>query len=316
MNAEHRPASRTYWLVDLENTHSRWTLASGQFRAGDIVVLFWSPSASKVPLEDVSEHDQISYKFIKCFNGSHDALDFQLSAWLGRMSILDPSARFVILSGDHGYEPLVRFLAKAHVDAALTDPSTFATDMAPAKMAAHSSPENTAVPEPTGDASMDSIWLSYHDKLMAFGVSDPQELSAMSDILYISMQSPQNKRKLGVRNRMMARYGTQEGNLRYNALKELIHEIANDGPYPEPRNTVTPSSLDTHRMNVALGQAGITLKTGQAAKAVKAVAEAMCAKSPNDVIYKAVGDIFDKDDHQKANRVLRSFLDANMKRGA
>lgn len=304
MNAEHRPASRTYWLVDLENTHSRWTLASGQFQAGDIVVLFWSPSASKVPLEDVSEHDQVSYKFIKCFNGSHDALDFQLSAWLGRMSILDPSARFVIMSGDHGYEPLVKFLAKAHVDAALTDPSTFATDMTP------------AVPEPAGDASMDSIWLSYHDKLMAFGVSDPQELSAMSDILYISMQLPQNKRKLGVRNRMMARYGTQEGNLRYNALKELIHEIANDGPYPEPGNTVTTSSLDTHRMNVALGQAGITLKTGQAAKAVKAVAEAMRAKSPNDVIYKAVGDIFDKADHQKANRVLRSFLDANMKRGA
>lgn len=99
-----------YWLVDLENTGSRWTSAANLFRSGDTVVFFWSSKSCDVAMKALPNAPWLRYMFVQCSNGTLNALDFQLCAWLGHMSAQEPGTSFAILSFDHGYKPLEQFM--------------------------------------------------------------------------------------------------------------------------------------------------------------------------------------------------------------
>lgn len=99
-----------YWLVDLENTGSRWTSAANLFRSGDTVVFFWSSKSCDVAMKALPNAPWLRYMFVQCSNGTLNALDFQLCAWLGHMSTQEPGTSFAILSFDHGYKPLEQFM--------------------------------------------------------------------------------------------------------------------------------------------------------------------------------------------------------------
>lgn len=141
-----RAETHTYWLIDLENVGKAWTEVLNKAEPGDTVAVFWSNQAAEWSLYywNLSQVPDIHFMFPRCETGTHNALDFQLTAWLGRMSVLDPDARFVIVSGDHGYRPLRDFLGKRGVPVAFFDPKTEGAEKPPAPAAVPKEP----VPKP------------------------------------------------------------------------------------------------------------------------------------------------------------------------
>lgn len=49
------PDGPVYWLVDLENTGSRWASAANLFRTGDTVVFFWSGKSCDVAMKSLPD---------------------------------------------------------------------------------------------------------------------------------------------------------------------------------------------------------------------------------------------------------------------
>ena len=133
-----RAETHTCWLIDLENVGKAWTEILDKAKPGDTVAVFWSNQAAEWSLYywNLSQIPDIRFMFPQCETGTHNALDFQLTAWLGRMSVLDPDARFVIVSGDRGYRPLRDFLGKRGIPVAFFDPKAETIKETPAKIPA------------------------------------------------------------------------------------------------------------------------------------------------------------------------------------
>lgn len=285
-------APRTCWLVDLENTGGRWEKASRLFQPGDLVAMFWSDKSCMPDVKAMSAVPDVKFLFFECSNGTPNAMDFQLSAWLGRAAAMEPDADFVILSGDKGYEPLQSFLSKFGTVLELVEP-----DQAEA-----------AAPGSTDGHDMhDPVRAAYIEKLKAAGVEDRDDVRILSAILMQSMKLPQNMRKLDTRNRLTNRYGAQDGNLRYNAIKDIVHDIAANGPWPEQEC----QAVTSNDVNNALAKAKIPLKTGMTPKSVNAIKIASaCAGSGamRQSLEKSISRIFPLDYRKKAFDALSQFL--------
>ncbi len=290
MSPERR-TGRTCWLVDLENTGGRWEKAARLFQPGDLVAMFWSDKSCVPDVKAMSAVPDVRFLFFECSNGTPNAMDFQLSAWLGRASAMEPDTEFVILSGDNGYGPLKSFMAKFGTRLELVEP-----DLAKEAMEQESAP-----PE------RDPVREAYIEKLKAAGIDGREDIRILSAILVQSMALPRNMRKLDTRNRLTNRYGAQDGNLRYNAVKDIVHDIAEHGPWPEHgRIPVTPADV-----NKALGKARVALKTGTVTKALNAVniaSACMGDKARRDSLSKSVNRIFVYKDRKNAFEALSQFL--------
>lgn len=259
-------AAATYWLIDLENTGPRWASAAGLFVPGDTAVIFWSDKTrSDWPLDSLPDVPDLRYIFIKCGNGTPNAMDFQLCAWLGRTSREFPDARFVILSGDKGYAPLESFMGRFYgTDVSLLDPN--------------------GAGAPGHEKNDATVRMEYDELLRQSGMSDPDDRRVMAGILMCSMRLPQNRRKLDTRNRLCTKYGSQDGNLRYNAARDVIARIALEGPWPDAAPVPAPAAAKktapalkmptADKINRTLSKSGVMLKTGQVAKAQEALARA------------------------------------------
>lgn len=288
---------RTCWLVDLENTAGRWSKASRLFQPGDLVAMFWSDKSCVPDVKAMSGVPGVSYMFFECANGTPNAMDFQLSAWLGRASAEYPEFDFMVLSADKGYGPLTEFMAKFGVSVQMLEPELAESAAPPAQPA-----EQPQAHDPVRDV--------YIEKIKAGGISDREDIRILSAILMQSMKLPQNMRKLDTRNRLTNRYGAQDGNLRYNAVKDIVHDIAANGPWPRQEC----QAVTTAEINSALSTGHVMLKTGMASKALNAVKIASaCAgdKARRDSLEKSIARIFPLSDRKKAFTALSQFLPKN-----
>lgn len=270
-----------------------------------MIAIFWSEKACNLDMKSLPALPGLSYMFVECENSSPNAMDFQICAWLGRMSVTNPDTDFTILSGDKGYAPLTPFMSyQFGVTAYLADPMQTASQTSPAP------------------AELNPVRSVYESKLGDAGMTDPDDLRILSAILMQSMKLPQNRRKLDTRNRLCTKYGAQEGNLRYNAVKDIIKDIAEHGPYPD--DLITPAAAPvvanskkqlniptTNDVNKALSQGGVTLKTGQVAKAMAALLKAQTAKDINaarNIINTAMNQTFGASYRVKAYNAIIPFL--------
>ena len=254
--------------------------------------------------------------FVQCSNGTLNALDFQLCAWLGHMSAREPCASFAILSFDRGYKPLERFMGHCFgTRVVLADPACQDEDLSNRSQEdpseARPAPQNNGLCKPA--PSEDSVRIAYRKKLTDAGLTNPDDLRVLSAILMQSMQLAPNMRKLDARNRLASRYGAKDGNQRYNAMKGVIRDIANNGPYPNVE--ITYREPVPNNINKALGQAGVTLKAGMVAKACNAVIIAQaCAgqKAQEDSLRRSTARIFPASQNRNAWAVLSPYLKAKL----
>lgn len=98
------------YLVDSENIGASWSQLLVSMSKEDRMYVFYtdkSPYISYENLLQVIAHCEIPV-FLKCYEGKN-ALDFQLVSELGFKLCQDPTAEFIIVSDDYGYDAAVRY---------------------------------------------------------------------------------------------------------------------------------------------------------------------------------------------------------------
>jgi len=104
------PAIRTYVLIDFENV--RPDLALLRAVPGAVALLFVGAAQRAVPLSVAIAMQRLGARaaYVRAGGAGPNALDFHLALYLGVLIARDPAARFVIVSRDAGFDPLIRHL--------------------------------------------------------------------------------------------------------------------------------------------------------------------------------------------------------------
>jgi PIN domain len=105
-------ASATILFIDYENV-TQVRLSSLQ-QPNLKILIFVGCAQVKIPFELVREAHQLgaSVEWIGVEGTGPNALDFHIVFYLGQISLQSPTANYVILSRDRGFDPLIQHLAK------------------------------------------------------------------------------------------------------------------------------------------------------------------------------------------------------------
>ncbi|MCL1823321.1 MAG: PIN domain-containing protein [Oscillospiraceae bacterium] len=99
------------FLIDFENVHSEGMTGVDHLTDTDEVVIFYSSNADSISFDILHKlmfcKSKLSYYKIK--RGGKNALDFQLSCYLGYRIHKDPGAEYYIISKDNGYDFIMDF---------------------------------------------------------------------------------------------------------------------------------------------------------------------------------------------------------------
>lgn len=104
--------SATILFIDYENV-TQVRLSSLQ-QPNLKILIFVGCAQVKIPFELVREAHQLgaSVEWIGVEGTGPNALDFHIVFYLGQISLQSPTANYVILSRDRGFDPLIQHLAK------------------------------------------------------------------------------------------------------------------------------------------------------------------------------------------------------------
>ena len=101
-----------YLLVDFENVQpdNLGALKPGEWR----ILVFLGQHQTRLELGLVQAVQAFgpNAQYIQITGNGKDALDFHIAFYIGRLSAQEPGARFVIVSKDTGFDPLVKHLDK------------------------------------------------------------------------------------------------------------------------------------------------------------------------------------------------------------
>ncbi|MCL2638835.1 MAG: PIN domain-containing protein [Oscillospiraceae bacterium] len=99
------------FFIDFENVHSEGMTGVDHLTDADEVVIFYSNNADSITFDVLHKlmfcKSKLSYYKIK--RGGKNALDFQLSCYLGFRINKNPDAEFYIISKDSGYDFIMDF---------------------------------------------------------------------------------------------------------------------------------------------------------------------------------------------------------------
>ncbi|MCL2696659.1 MAG: PIN domain-containing protein [Oscillospiraceae bacterium] len=99
------------FFIDFENVHSEGMTGVDHLTEADEVVIFYSNNADSITFDILHKlmfcKSKLSYYKIK--RGGKNALDFQLSCYLGFLIHKNPEAEFYIISKDNGYDFIMDF---------------------------------------------------------------------------------------------------------------------------------------------------------------------------------------------------------------
>ncbi len=100
-------------LIDYENNGGKALdgISLLKLRESDELVFFYSKNARNMTMELHKELEKVSAKkiYIKVKTGESDALDFQLSSYLGACIYSNPDKKYYIVSEDKGFESVCSF---------------------------------------------------------------------------------------------------------------------------------------------------------------------------------------------------------------
>ncbi len=113
MQREGRNMAKRIFLVDTENVSAAWVGLLPIIGKTDELILLYTentPHISYPHLEEVLPYcDRL--KMMRCGTGTN-ALDFQLSSYMGYLMKTNAKTQFYIISNDTGYDPLIPFWGK------------------------------------------------------------------------------------------------------------------------------------------------------------------------------------------------------------
>ena len=99
------------FLIDYENVNERGFKGILNCQKEDLIYIFYTKNGSTLSFDShkLLEEAKPKIDYFNAENGSKNALDFQLSSFLGYLITNHPNEQFYIISKDKGYEVLIRF---------------------------------------------------------------------------------------------------------------------------------------------------------------------------------------------------------------
>lgn len=297
----------THYLCDLENIYDRWSNLAQTAQAGDKFTLFYTKSIKSIHLEAFGPASVrgVEFAFAECECGRHNALDFQLVCELGRLSAQYPDRKYVILSGDTGFQSVVKFMADRGIQVSCINPNPINPNTIKPQEDETPEPESDPEPEIPTEPSISDI---YFDMLRKTGLDD-SICTVLTGILRDTMASPQNQRKLNCRNRIRSVYGAQEGEAIYIKIKGLVQELAVNGPRPEKVKTKKNRAiLSDDNIRIALESIDWPIEKKTIANITKAITNARKCKNPRQSIADRIKKLFGKKKTDDLIDVLIPFV--------
>jgi len=102
-------------LVDFENVRpaSLSVLRGTAFK----IIVFLGAAQTRVSADLVVEMQALgpNAEYVRCSASGSNALDFHIAYYVGRLAVEHPGATFQIISGDKGFDPLIRHLKAHHI---------------------------------------------------------------------------------------------------------------------------------------------------------------------------------------------------------
>jgi len=102
------------FLVDYENVHVEGFNGLSNCSENDLIKIFYTKGADTLTfgLHRRLSETKAKIEYLKVENGSKNALDFQLSSYLGFLIANHAEEKYYIVSKDKGYEILTQFWSK------------------------------------------------------------------------------------------------------------------------------------------------------------------------------------------------------------
>ena len=102
-----------YFLIDYENIHCEGIRNLKEIQDSDTLIIFYSDQCKSISFEALEAilNKKITYRCFKASVGTKNALDFQLSAYLGYLigKNSETDTKYFIVSNDKGYDCLYDF---------------------------------------------------------------------------------------------------------------------------------------------------------------------------------------------------------------
>lgn len=234
-------------FIDFENANSGGLTGVANLSSADSVYVFYSKNQDKVPIDLIEPitSSKANFKFTKVAVGGKNALDLQLSTFLGYLIATTDETQYVIISKDKGFNYVIDFwshdkpeisirladtLAKAKcAKPDVTAPLPVAAEKAPAKIRRRkkaASPIATAEPTvaappvaiPTVEAPKAPLpKAALEDVATALGELATEALSAQ---IFKYVSNAPNKASLY--NNIRSKYGQDQGCIYYKLVKKLV----------------------------------------------------------------------------------------------
>lgn len=267
----------------MENVQDRWANILPQVMAGDTVTFFYTDKVKPVPMGVLGPACArgVNFSFAQCENGRPNALDFQLVTELGRLSVLSENAEFVIVSGDQGFQSVIKFMGDRGVTVSCLDPDKIA-------LSCDDCDDNTGSVHMTG--TVDWTYDAYVARLKRAGLPESQA-HTVAGVFMSAMCEPPNKRKLACCNLLRTCYGADFGSDLYVKIKGVVHDVAVNGPFPKPDSRSLP---DENTLSVMLKNNGLNLSNTHLRETVLALKQAVWRQNPRqslmDRLVKRLGN--------------------------
>jgi len=102
------------FLVDYENVHSNGFNGINQLSENDLIIVFYTKEVKQIPIDLhlKLQNAKAKIEYLKAENGRKNALDFQLTSYLGYLISKNSNESYYIVSNDQGYKVLTSFWTK------------------------------------------------------------------------------------------------------------------------------------------------------------------------------------------------------------
>ena len=181
-----------YYLIDTENVGSDWIRLIEKAKAKDRFVLFWTKNSPRVTYQDLQTitDPQIQMEAVQ-FHTGQNALDFQLVSYMGHILNKRAKAQFIIVSKDHGYDPVAEFWSEKGYNVS-----------------------RNSLTEYEKDAVVESV----------MGDAPKEEIDVFVNIMNKAKTKGQKEVKAYVHGQLVKAFGPDTGLARYNAVKKRLED--------------------------------------------------------------------------------------------
>lgn len=193
---------RNYYLVDYENVHKAGLNGIEELHRTDTVIIFYSENADSLSFElhHYLANTKAVVKYIKVDTEGKNALDFQLSSYIGYLIGRNEHCKCYIVSNDKGYHNVRDFWKKRDAKVRMVSCIRSKTDSAGTK--------KSNILEVLQETE-----LTDEEKLQVVNIMKEQ----------IRNGAPQLSRlKININNQLIRTFGTEKTRIIYALVKPLI----------------------------------------------------------------------------------------------